>query len=510
MRIHPAPVVWHLTGVAVLVLCVGLAAQQVAIVAWAGALLVAVTIARTTALISIARVRRAGFEMVWIHSDRVQTLSCNKQIVLEAELRNRDNRAVRYVLLQPVASSSLRVRVEPTSGEIPAAGALRISVAIEARRVGRHAVHGLSLDVQGAPGLFGVPLVFSNPVGVEVLPSPFVSWLYGAKGGRTRRMSDDGRGGVRSGDGTELLELRDHQPGDSFKRIAWRASARRGKLIVRDFERSSRDVVWIVLDASVELWAGEVGKAPLDRGIDDVATIARYHLRRGDKVGVAVIGSTVRGVLQPDDGTKHAHKIAQLLVVATATYDADRSDLDELQVATRVLEHMRPIDGILGKASMSQIAMRAEALLKHALFQAPIPEAPTFREQILRQYLAAFGLDCPARTLAERAETIDTITAFLDDLAAKKASMVHVWAAPPPQPQPQLVAALRKIRRRGGSVYWMSPQHELAPNPDDDAVARAMVSAVSLRAAIASKRGERAVARVGARIQRVRKWQKTP
>ena len=60
-----------------------------------------------------------------------------------------------------------------------------------------------------------------------------------------------------------LRELREHQPGDPFRRIAWKASARRGVLLVRDFEREERDVIWLVLQASVDLWSGPLGRAPL-------------------------------------------------------------------------------------------------------------------------------------------------------------------------------------------------------------------------------------------------------
>src|SRR5204862_2682314 len=40
----------------------------------------------------------------------------------------------------------------------------------------------------------------------------------------------------RPGSGSELLDLRDYRPGDPPKRIAWKASARKGKLITREFE----------------------------------------------------------------------------------------------------------------------------------------------------------------------------------------------------------------------------------------------------------------------------------
>ncbi len=65
------------------------------------------------------------------------------------------------------------------------------------------------------------------------------------------------------GDGTEIREIRDIAPGDSFRKIAWKASARRGRLMVREMEVDERDVIWVVVDVAAEGWSGPIGDAPL-------------------------------------------------------------------------------------------------------------------------------------------------------------------------------------------------------------------------------------------------------
>ena len=47
----------------------------------------------------------------------------------------------------------------------------------------------------------------------------------------------------RPGSGGELLDLRDYLPGDPPKTIAWKVSARRDKLITREYERDRKSVV---------------------------------------------------------------------------------------------------------------------------------------------------------------------------------------------------------------------------------------------------------------------------
>ena len=56
----------------------------------------------------------------------------------------------------------------------------------------------------------------------------------------------------------EIRELRDHAPGDPLKRVAWKASARRGRLLVREMEREEGDVVCAREDGEVGARGGGV------------------------------------------------------------------------------------------------------------------------------------------------------------------------------------------------------------------------------------------------------------
>lgn len=510
MQVYPTRSSVHVAFAGAVVLVAGLVAREAAVLAWGGAIVFAIALARAAALVSVARIRAAGFEMLWSSEQRLVSVSRGAEIEIDAEVRNRDTRAARYVHLRPIASSNIEVLLEPVSGEVPAGGRLRVTVRVRALRVGRHAVHGLALEVQGSPGLFEVPLTFANPYGIEVLPHPLGTMLLTARGGRSRAGAELGAPGPLSGDSIELRELREHHAGDPFKRIAWRASARRGKLLVRDFERDERDIVWVVLDASVELWAGVPGRAPLDAGIDEVATVIKRHLARGDRVGLAIVGGIVRTVVEPASGPRQAHLLAHALLTGTATYDADRSELDERDVAVRVLEHMRPLDSRLaaGKLDLDTLAFRADALLSRAPFKVEPPQGPSSRDRTLRAYLAAFGIESPARCDPERARTDEAIVRLLERLSKRKprASIVHVWSPVPEGHRAELAHAVRQLRAGGTRVLWMTPPVEVAWQTSDRPTARIVTEAVLVRARMARERGQRALGAMGVRIERIRRW----
>jgi uncharacterized protein (DUF58 family) len=520
VQLHPTPATFHVAVASAAVIALGVAGHAPAAIAFGGAMLLAVAIGRAAALATVTRLRTAGFEMVWNAQKRVVRTSRGGVVRLEAELRNRGSSDARGVNVRAVASSQLEVSVEPSEIDLPAGAKVRLNVTIRAKRVGRWGLHGMALEVRGTPaggeGLYEVPLMFANPFGVEVLPIALHAMIVSPRGGRSRRIAAVGRVAALAGEGDELRELREHVPGDPFRRIAWKASARRRKLIVREMEREERDVVWLILDASVELWAGPPGRAPLDYGVDEIAALATRHLARGDHVGLIVTASRLRTWIPPATGGAHAMRIAAALTSAASMVDSDRCELDELEIAHRVSDHARPLDpralNDLPKGDLDQLAARAEVLRARAPFAPRIPYARTAREQRLRHYLAAFGVEVPPRAEGERDKSDLAIADALEKLASDKSrpSVIYVWAPVPSKGVP-IGRAVYRLRARHAEVRWALPPFEESVGGAGDGlenpatVAEAVAAAVRARAVIARERGARTLRKLGARPQAIRR-----
>jgi uncharacterized protein (DUF58 family) len=511
VRVYPNREASYLATAGLVAFGIGFIAQEPAILGWAGCLLIGLTLARVATLMAVTRIRAAGFEMLWRSRSKAVRLGRGESVTLFAELRNRDKRAVRFERLRALSSSALAVRVVPEGGQVPGRGRLRIEVHVEALRVGMHGLHGLSLEVQGGPGLFEVPLTFANPTGFEVLPKPYAALARSPRGGRSRASTAANRASRLSGDSTELREIREHQPGDPFKRIAWKASARRGVLLVRDYERDERNVVWLVLDASVELWAGAPGRAALDLAIDEVAGVAQRHLGRGDQVGLMVVAGRVLESLAPARGVRHSLEILLALARGAATRDHDRSALDESDVALRVLEHMRPFDpraanGIRAN-DLERLARRAARVVRRAPLDVSPPSAPTSREQALRGYLAAFGIDSPPRLETDRARTDACLLEALTPLCGtpRPEVLVYLWSPPAtPGTRSGVEAFLGQLPRAGrAALRWVPMWQEPSIVRGSGDVASVVADAVSIRTRIAEQRGVAALRQLGVRVDRV-------
>ena len=92
---------------------------------------------------------------------------------------------------------------------------------------------------------------------------------------------------LRPGNGSELLNLRDYRPGDPPKMIAWKPSARRDRLITKEYESDVPVRCVLFLDTSEGVRLGPPGNTPLTRLADVSSAVAQAAAANRDLVGLA-------------------------------------------------------------------------------------------------------------------------------------------------------------------------------------------------------------------------------
>lgn len=90
----------------------------------------------------------------------------------------------------------------------------------------------------------------------------------------------------RPGSGGELLDLRDYRPGDPPKMIAWKASARRDRLITKEYESDVPVRAVLLLDTSDGMRIGPPAYTPLARMSGIASGIAQASAGNRDLVGM--------------------------------------------------------------------------------------------------------------------------------------------------------------------------------------------------------------------------------
>jgi uncharacterized protein (DUF58 family) len=117
-----------------------------------------------------------------------------------------------------------------------------------------------------------------------------------------------------TGAGTEFESLREYEPGDDYRDVDWKATARRGRPITRKFEAERSQTMVLAVDAGRLMTPRVEGVTKLDRAVNAALLLAYLATEAGDNVGLLVFGRDVERYLPPRKGHK------QFLAVMEALY----------------------------------------------------------------------------------------------------------------------------------------------------------------------------------------------
>ena len=92
---------------------------------------------------------------------------------------------------------------------------------------------------------------------------------------------------------TDFQEVRDYTPGDPYRNINWKVTARRlsaspGKYQVNEYEKEGKKVVWLFLDTASHMALGTTVKNTLEYSIRATLGFTDFYLSRECKVGLSI------------------------------------------------------------------------------------------------------------------------------------------------------------------------------------------------------------------------------
>lgn len=117
--------------------------------------------------------------------------------------------------------------------------------------------------------------------------------------------------------GREFESLRDYVPGDEYRRISWKATARRGKPVVAVQQPERRQTLLLVLEAGrLMLGEGGGGLGKLDRAVNAAVMLAAVARESDDAVGVATFADRPQASLPPSARAGQVRRVVDVLARA--------------------------------------------------------------------------------------------------------------------------------------------------------------------------------------------------
>ena len=132
---------------------------------------------------------------------------------------------------------------------------------------------------------------------------------------------------------TNAAGVRDYAPGDSFNRIHWRSTARKDRLMVKEFEIDPLVDIWLIMDFSAESLVEHpsvqranptglvipsgtgIPHSTEEYGVVVAASLAKYFIEKLERAVGFVAYTPYREVYQPERGNRQLTRILQVLAV---------------------------------------------------------------------------------------------------------------------------------------------------------------------------------------------------
>lgn len=199
---------------------------------------------------------------------------------------------------------------------VAARGHERERLVARAARRGRENAGWLAVRSAGPLGLGIRQGRIALPWEVLVYPHLPAARLKASLAEAARRRETGLRALRHPGEGRQFESLREWVPGDDTRRIDWKATARRRKLIARQYEEERRQQVLLALDAG-RLLAEELdGESRFEHAVRAAVLLALAAVYHDDNVGIMVFADRVTHYVAPQRGRRGLRRVLDVLAEA--------------------------------------------------------------------------------------------------------------------------------------------------------------------------------------------------
>ena len=344
-----------------------------------------------------------------------QTIGIGDRLEGEYRVQSRWGRPIHAQL-----ADDLPVGVTATDGAgeliVPARGSAHLTTAVTGAVRGRFALGPVAVRIRTGLGLVARRLRWLPDDSILVAPSVASVRRFRLLAVQHRLHEAGIRALKQRGEGRSFASLREYVVGDDPRHIDWKATARRGKTITREFTVEQSQTIFCLIDAgrSMTQLAGTFTR--FEHALSAALVLTDVASTAGDRVGVLVFDDEVRAFVPAQRGQAALRSVRNALVPVQATLTEPDYAAAFRFLATRQRRRALVVfltDVIDVRASRALIAHVARSAARHlvvvvALRNDALHEAaiPTSHDQE-----ALYASAAAEELIAARAEALERMRA---------------------------------------------------------------------------------------------------
>lgn len=327
---------------------------------------------------------------------------------------------------------------------IPAGGQAREQLSVLPVRRGKGSGGTIYSRIRGPLGLVWRQAKRHLPWDATVYPNLVGASIRALPTQATRRREAGFRNIRRLGEGRVFETLKEWVPGDDTRTIDWKATARRGKVMARQYEDERRQQVLLVIDAGRQMTAESDGVSRLESVINAALQLAHSVVEHDDNVGLMVFADEIQTFVAPARGRRALRAVLDGLASAEGRVVEPNYPLAFSQLAARNRKRALTVvftDVIDRTASEALVAQVGSLRPRH------LPLAVTLRDPALD----ALSTRRPTTTQEafERAAAEELLGAREEALGEMRRRGVLILDVAPNRAAESVVEQYTQLKRRG-------------------------------------------------------------
>jgi uncharacterized protein (DUF58 family) len=228
---------------------------------------------------------------------------------VRAEVRSRTRRRLRLELNDD-GFEGARVEGLPARADLDPHGVVAVTYHVRAGRRGTFELGALFVRYPSVLGLWKRQLRLEQSRTVRVYPD-FEQVRGFELLARQNRELAFVRAVRRPGGESEFARLRDYTRDDEYRSIDWRATARRQKLVAREYQLETNQHVLFAIDAGRMMTAESQGLSQFDHALNASLMLSHVAAKTGDAVGMLCFADRIRAFARPHGGRGATHRLTQ-------------------------------------------------------------------------------------------------------------------------------------------------------------------------------------------------------
>ncbi len=231
---------------------------------------------------------------------------------INISIRNNTNQIFSFILIDELPVQFQKRDLE-FFGQIKNEETLELSYNLKPTSRGEYSFGNINFFIHSIVGIAERRFVVAAEKEVPVFPSVLQMNQYALYASNNITQQEGVKKIRKIGHSYEFEQIKDYVRGDDYRAINWKASSRRGDLMVNQFTDEKSQQIYCIIDKSRSMRMPFNGLSLMDYAINTTLSMSNIAINKQDKAGLISFSDKIGSVIKADKQPRQLHKIIHAL-----------------------------------------------------------------------------------------------------------------------------------------------------------------------------------------------------